>query len=95
LGYSPETIRPSAIRGIISGKLGRRLVTQLFRAAFPDCVSEEQMADAAHEVLGIDKRHIRKLIDGEHSCSIDVALALICLTSFEATAAAIVKIIQK
>jgi hypothetical protein len=87
-------VRPSAVPAIIRGKLGRRLVSILFRAAFPDCPSEEQMADAASVVLGIDKRHARRLIDGEHSCSIDVALALVALSGFEVTAAAIVKILK-
>jgi hypothetical protein len=90
---SPEAVHRGSIvlnssdyrsaRAIIGGKLGRRFVSRLLWASFPECRTEEQVAEAASLVLDMEKRHVRRLLDCEHSVNIDVALALIALAGWE------------
>lgn len=82
---SPDS---SGARAILRGKLGRRVVAHLLWHAFPECRSEEQVAERASRVLGMDQRHVRRLLDCEHSVNIDTGLAVIALAGFEAFMAA-------
>jgi hypothetical protein len=77
----------SDARAVLSGKVGRRLIAHLLWSAFPDCSSEEQVAEEARKVLGMDKRHVRRLLDCEHAVNIDTGLAIIALAGFEAALA--------
>jgi hypothetical protein len=85
----------AGVRDIIGGKLGRKLVARLLWAAFPECHSQEQVAAKAAKVLDLDARHVRRLLDCEHSVNVDVALAVMALAGFEKIMVAYIAVAKK
>jgi hypothetical protein len=85
----------AAVRDILAGKLGRKLIARLIWASFPECHSEEQVAAKAAKVLGLDARHVRRLMDCEHSVNIDVALAVFALASWEVAISAYLELVKR
>lgn len=74
----------SRVRSLVSGSASRALFAKMLWRAFP-ADSEHAVAEKAAPVLGLSERHIRRLLQCDHSAKIEHFLAVAALVGFEAT----------
>jgi hypothetical protein len=70
-------------RSLARSPFGRRLFSRMLWQAFPSH-SEHEVAEKAAPILGLSERHVRRLLQCDHSAKIEHFLAVAAIVGFEA-----------
>ena len=87
-GYLMTFASYSRMRAILSAHDSRKLFARMLWRAFP-ADSEHGVAEKAAPVLGLTERHVRRLLQCEHSVKIEHFLCVAALVGFETVLAMI------
>lgn len=84
IGASLTLLSNSRPRATRAGEIAARVIFRtMLRKAFPGD-SDNETAIKAERVLGLDQRHIRRLLNLEHDAKFRDALAVMAILGFEA-----------